>query len=157
LNFALNVESFSDGADEPNHDSTETKQSKSGQILKSTIRNVAVTGCIRQSLIWSILRNEFLVSMKFGNYRGFAFVEYVTQQEAQKDLTALSSTHLYCDRESERRFQARSALAGSGTTTLVVKYAGPMDVARHVLGSEGGIKRLFKGLIPTGFCSLLHF
>ncbi|KAI5432708.1 hypothetical protein KIW84_020129 [Lathyrus oleraceus] len=33
--------------------------------------------------------------MKFGNYRGFAFVEYVTQQEAQNALTALSSTHLY--------------------------------------------------------------
>ncbi|WJX87402.1 hypothetical protein P8452_69601 [Trifolium repens] len=33
--------------------------------------------------------------MKFGNYRSFAFVEYVTQQEAQNALTALSSTHLY--------------------------------------------------------------
>ncbi|KAK7320975.1 hypothetical protein VNO77_30986 [Canavalia gladiata] len=33
--------------------------------------------------------------MKFGNHRGFAFVEYVTQQEAQNALKALSSTHLY--------------------------------------------------------------
>ncbi|XP_058728754.1 multiple RNA-binding domain-containing protein 1-like isoform X2 [Vicia villosa] len=33
--------------------------------------------------------------MRFGKYRGFAFVEYVTQQEAQNALTALSSTHLY--------------------------------------------------------------
>jgi multiple RNA-binding domain-containing protein 1 len=33
--------------------------------------------------------------MKFGNHRGFAFVKYVTQQEAQNALTALSSTHLY--------------------------------------------------------------
>ncbi|XP_061352863.1 multiple RNA-binding domain-containing protein 1-like [Gastrolobium bilobum] len=33
--------------------------------------------------------------MKFGNHRGFAFVEYVTQQEAQNALEALSSTHLY--------------------------------------------------------------
>nr|XP_027188199.1 multiple RNA-binding domain-containing protein 1-like [Cicer arietinum] len=33
--------------------------------------------------------------MKFGNHRGFAFAEYVTQQEAQNALTALSSTHLY--------------------------------------------------------------
>ncbi|KAL5097318.1 hypothetical protein RYX36_001645 [Vicia faba] len=32
---------------------------------------------------------------KFGNYKGFAFVEYVTQQEAHNALTALSSTHLY--------------------------------------------------------------
>jgi len=33
--------------------------------------------------------------MKLGNHRGFAFVKYVTQQEAQNALTALSSTHLY--------------------------------------------------------------
>ncbi|GAV64366.1 RRM_1 domain-containing protein [Cephalotus follicularis] len=33
--------------------------------------------------------------MKFGNHRGFAFVEYVTKQEAQNALQALSSTHLY--------------------------------------------------------------
>ncbi|KAK7858288.1 multiple rna-binding domain-containing protein 1, partial [Quercus suber] len=32
---------------------------------------------------------------KFGNHRGFAFVEYVTKQEAQNALQALSSTHLY--------------------------------------------------------------
>ncbi|TKY56107.1 RNA-binding protein 19 [Spatholobus suberectus] len=32
---------------------------------------------------------------KFGSHRGFAFVEYVTQQEAQNALKALSSTHLY--------------------------------------------------------------
>lgn len=30
-----------------------------------------------------------------------------------------------------------------------VKYAGPMDVARHVLRSEGGARGLFKGLFPT--------
>lgn len=32
---------------------------------------------------------------KFGRHRGFAFVEYVTKQEAQNALEALSSTHLY--------------------------------------------------------------
>lgn len=30
-----------------------------------------------------------------------------------------------------------------------VKYSGPMDVARHVLKSEGGARGLFKGLVPT--------
>ncbi|GMP54136.1 hypothetical protein CsSME_00019396 [Camellia sinensis var. sinensis] len=30
-----------------------------------------------------------------------------------------------------------------------MKYAGPMDVARHVLRSEGSMRGLFKGLIPT--------
>ncbi|KAG0497587.1 hypothetical protein HPP92_002278 [Vanilla planifolia] len=33
--------------------------------------------------------------MKLGGHRGFAFVEYVTKQEAQNALQALSSTHLY--------------------------------------------------------------
>ncbi|KAG8385072.1 hypothetical protein BUALT_Bualt03G0003500 [Buddleja alternifolia] len=33
--------------------------------------------------------------MRFGNHRGFAFVEYVTKQEARNALQALSNTHLY--------------------------------------------------------------
>ncbi|KAJ6388412.1 hypothetical protein OIU77_026896 [Salix suchowensis] len=33
--------------------------------------------------------------MKFENHRGFAFVEYVTKQEAQNAIQALSNTHLY--------------------------------------------------------------
>ncbi|KAI4372643.1 hypothetical protein MLD38_010847 [Melastoma candidum] len=33
--------------------------------------------------------------MKFGSHRGFAFVEFVTKQEAESALKALSSTHLY--------------------------------------------------------------
>ncbi|XP_030512934.1 multiple RNA-binding domain-containing protein 1 isoform X1 [Rhodamnia argentea] len=33
--------------------------------------------------------------MKFGNHRGFAFVEYITKQEAQNALQALANTHLY--------------------------------------------------------------
>lgn len=47
------------------------------------------------------------------------------------------------------RLQAQSALAGSETATVAVKYGGPMDVARHVLKSEGGMRGLFKGLVPT--------
>ncbi|XP_074310808.1 multiple RNA-binding domain-containing protein 1-like [Silene latifolia] len=33
--------------------------------------------------------------MRYGKHRGFAFVEFVTKQEAQNALKALSSTHLY--------------------------------------------------------------
>ena len=40
-------------------------------------------------------------------------------------------------------------LAGTGTAAVAVKYGGPMDVARQVLRSEGGVKGLFKGLVPT--------
>lgn len=47
------------------------------------------------------------------------------------------------------RLQAQSALAGTGTAAVAVKYGGPMDVARQVLRSEGGVRGLFKGLLPT--------
>ncbi|KAJ9135049.1 hypothetical protein P3X46_032270 [Hevea brasiliensis] len=47
------------------------------------------------------------------------------------------------------RLQAQSALAGSGPEAVAVKYGGPMDVARHVIKSEGGMRGLFKGLVPT--------
>ncbi|KAG5059151.1 Mitochondrial carnitine/acylcarnitine carrier-like protein [Glycine soja] len=47
------------------------------------------------------------------------------------------------------RLQAQSVLAGTGTAAVAVKYGGPMDVARQVLRSEGGVKGLFKGLVPT--------
>ncbi|CAJ2636345.1 unnamed protein product [Trifolium pratense] len=47
------------------------------------------------------------------------------------------------------RLQAQSALAGTGTAAVAVKYGGPMDVARQVLRSEGGMRGLFKGLVPT--------
>lgn len=46
------------------------------------------------------------------------------------------------------RLQAQSALVGSGSAAGV-KYGGPMDVARHVIKSEGGMRGLFKGLVPT--------
>ena len=49
----------------------------------------------------------------------------------------------------KNRLQAQSALAGSGSAGVAVKYGGPMDVARHVLRSEGGVMGLFKGLVPT--------
>ncbi|XP_020083873.1 mitochondrial carnitine/acylcarnitine carrier-like protein [Ananas comosus] len=47
------------------------------------------------------------------------------------------------------RLQAQSALADSASSSGAVKYKGPMDVARHVLKSEGGLRGLFKGLVPT--------
>lgn len=47
------------------------------------------------------------------------------------------------------RLQAQSALASAGEAAVAVKYGGPMDVAKHVLKSEGGARGLFKGLVPT--------
>lgn len=51
--------------------------------------------------------------------------------------------------DNKHRLQAQSALADSSSATGAVKYGGPMDVAKHVLKSEGGVRGLFKGLIPT--------
>lgn len=49
-----------------------------------------------------------------------------------------------------------TASAGSGVVaeagaavTAAVKYGGPMDVAKQVLRTEGGVRGLFKGLFPT--------
>ncbi|GKU95747.1 hypothetical protein SLEP1_g9069 [Rubroshorea leprosula] len=47
------------------------------------------------------------------------------------------------------RLQAQSALLGSGTGAVAVMYGGPLDVAKHVLRSEGGSRGLFKGMVPT--------
>ncbi|XP_042510503.1 mitochondrial carnitine/acylcarnitine carrier-like protein [Macadamia integrifolia] len=47
------------------------------------------------------------------------------------------------------RLQAQSALAHHGSASGARKYGGPMDVTRHVLRSEGGVRGLFKGLVPT--------
>lgn len=46
------------------------------------------------------------------------------------------------------RLQAQSALAGSGSAAVAIKYGGPIDVARHVVQSAG-VTGLFKGLGPT--------
>ncbi|XP_047328555.1 mitochondrial carnitine/acylcarnitine carrier-like protein [Impatiens glandulifera] len=63
----------------------------------------------------------------------------------------LAVSFLACPTELIKcRLQAQSALAGSNSGGVaLVKYGGPMEVARHVIRSEGGIRGLFKGLIPT--------
>nr|XP_043606155.1 mitochondrial carnitine/acylcarnitine carrier-like protein [Erigeron canadensis]XP_043606156.1 mitochondrial carnitine/acylcarnitine carrier-like protein [Erigeron canadensis]XP_043606157.1 mitochondrial carnitine/acylcarnitine carrier-like protein [Erigeron canadensis] len=52
------------------------------------------------------------------------------------------------------RLQAQGASSGAvaeagATVAAAVKYGGPMDVAKQVLRSEGGIRGLYKGLMPT--------
>ncbi|KAI3692021.1 hypothetical protein L6452_31827 [Arctium lappa] len=46
------------------------------------------------------------------------------------------------------RLQAQGASAGAAVTAAP-KYSGPMDVVKQVLRSEGGVRGIFKGLIPT--------
>ncbi|XP_042026020.1 multiple RNA-binding domain-containing protein 1-like [Salvia splendens] len=65
--------------------------------------------------------------MRFGNHRGFAFVEFLTKQEARNALEALSNTHLYGrhlvlerakEGESLDELRARTAEQFAGSTKL---------------------------------------
>ncbi|KAK6154138.1 hypothetical protein DH2020_013777 [Rehmannia glutinosa] len=75
----------------------------------------------------------------------------VSQQVVCGAGAGVAVSFLACPTELIKcRLQAQSALATSGPATVAaVKYGGPMDVARHVLRSQGGARGLFKGLIPT--------
>ncbi|TYI52329.1 hypothetical protein E1A91_D12G239900v1 [Gossypium mustelinum] len=74
----------------------------------------------------------------------------VNQQIVAGAGAGVAVSFLACPTELIKcRLQAQSALAHSGSASVAVKYGGPMDVARHVLRSEGGVRGLFKGLVPT--------
>ncbi|XVF13617.1 hypothetical protein REPUB_Repub08aG0223000 [Reevesia pubescens] len=74
----------------------------------------------------------------------------VNQQVLAGAGAGVAVSFLACPTELIKcRLQAQSALADSGSAGMAVKYGGPMDVARHVLRSEGGVRGLFKGLVPT--------
>ncbi|KAJ0914072.1 putative mitochondrial carrier domain protein [Helianthus annuus] len=53
-----------------------------------------------------------------------------------------------CRLQAQGSGAAIVAEAGAAATAAV-KYGGPIDVAKHVLRSEGGIRGLYKGLFPT--------
>ncbi|KAF2321255.1 hypothetical protein GH714_037378 [Hevea brasiliensis] len=74
------------------------KVDKDRSSTKLLVRNVAFEATekdLRQLFSPFGQIKSLRLPMKFGNHRGFAFVEYVTKQEAQNALQALSSTHLY--------------------------------------------------------------
>ncbi|KAH6796912.1 Mitochondrial substrate carrier family protein [Perilla frutescens var. hirtella] len=75
----------------------------------------------------------------------------VSQQVVCGAGAGVAVSFLACPTELIKcRLQAQSALATAGPdAAIAVKYGGPMDVARHVLHSEGGARGLFKGLFPT--------
>ncbi|KAJ6714833.1 MITOCHONDRIAL CARRIER PROTEIN [Salix viminalis] len=73
----------------------------------------------------------------------------VNQQVAAGAGAGVAVSFLACPTELIKcRLQAQSALASSDSAVVAVKYGGPMDVARDVLKS-GGVRGLFKGLVPT--------
>ncbi|KAK8618630.1 hypothetical protein V6N13_132616 [Hibiscus sabdariffa] len=71
---------------------------KDKSLTKLIVRNVAFEATekdLRQLFSPFGQVKSLRLPMKFGNHRGFAFVEFVTKQEAQNALESLSSTHLY--------------------------------------------------------------
>lgn len=74
----------------------------------------------------------------------------VKQQILCGAVAGTAASFLACPTELIKcRLQAHSALASVGSASVAIKYTGPMDVARHVLRSEGGVRGLFKGMCPT--------
>ncbi|CAI0540768.1 unnamed protein product [Linum tenue] len=82
-----------------NRDEQVTKKvEKDKSSTKLLVRNVAFEATekdLRQLFSPFGQIKSLRLPKKFGNHRGFAFVEYVTKQEAQNALEALSNTHLY--------------------------------------------------------------
>lgn len=86
--------------------------------------------------------------MRFGKHRGFAFVEYVTKQEAKNALGALSNTHLYGrhlvlerakEGESLEELRARTAAQfsdGQGSSKLSKKRKHMAVLDEHGLEFE---------------------
>uniref|UniRef100_A0A0D3G078 RRM domain-containing protein n=1 Tax=Oryza barthii TaxID=65489 RepID=A0A0D3G078_9ORYZ len=74
------------------------KNEKDKSSTKLLVRNVAFEATekdLRQLFSPFGQIKSLRLPMKFGSHRGFAFVEFVTKQEAQNALQALASTHLY--------------------------------------------------------------
>ncbi|KAH7514831.1 hypothetical protein FEM48_Zijuj11G0132200 [Ziziphus jujuba var. spinosa] len=74
------------------------KVEKDKSSTKLLVRNVAFEATkkdLRQLFSPFGQIKRLRLPMKFGNHRGFAFVEFVTKQEAQNALKALMNTHLY--------------------------------------------------------------
>ncbi|KAJ4846493.1 hypothetical protein Tsubulata_039981 [Turnera subulata] len=88
--------------------------------------------------------------MKFGHHRGFAFVEYVTKQEAQNALKALSATHLYGrhlvlerakEGESLEELRARTAAQFTGTQNVLESSTKLSKKRKHMaVLDEGSMK-----------------
>ncbi|KAJ1686055.1 hypothetical protein LUZ63_017445 [Rhynchospora breviuscula] len=74
------------------------KEGKEYSSTKLIVRNVAFEATakdIRQLFSPFGQIKSVRLPMKFGTHRGFAFVEYITKQEAQNAMQSLSNTHLY--------------------------------------------------------------
>ncbi|CAA2934592.1 multiple RNA-binding domain-containing 1 isoform X1 [Olea europaea subsp. europaea] len=115
--------------DEHHHKKVDSDKSST----KLIVRNVAFEATdkdLRQLFSPFGQVKSLRLPMKFGNHRGFAFVEYVTKQEAHNALQALSNTHLYGrhlvlerakEGESLEELRARTAAHFTDSTKLSKK------------------------------------
>ncbi|KAI4297016.1 hypothetical protein L6164_036928 [Bauhinia variegata] len=85
--------------------------------------------------------------MKFGSHRGFAFVEYITQQEAKNALKALSNTHLY-----GRHLVIERAKEGESLEELRAKTAAQFgdDQNEHQNSAKLSKKRKHTAILDEG-------
>ncbi|KAJ0048231.1 hypothetical protein Pint_16350 [Pistacia integerrima] len=109
------------------------------------------------ALLESICQISLMKTLKSSEIRGFAFVEFVTKQEAQNALQALSSTHLYGrhlvlerakEGESLEELRARTAaqftdeLNGFQNTTKLSKKRKHMAICtQREMGSDSEAER----------------
>ncbi|KAJ9170111.1 hypothetical protein P3X46_018243 [Hevea brasiliensis] len=107
------------------------KVDKDRSSTKLLVRNVAFEATekdLRQLFSPFGQIKSLRLPMKFGNHRGFAFVEYVTKQEAQNALQALSSTHLY-----GRHLVLERAKEGESLEELRARTAAQFSEEQNVL------------------------
>ncbi|XP_039161061.1 multiple RNA-binding domain-containing protein 1-like [Eucalyptus grandis] len=73
------------------------KDEKGRSLTKLHVKNVAFEATKKdlKKLFSPFGKIKLRLPRKYGIHRGFAFVEYVTKQEAQNALQALANTHLY--------------------------------------------------------------
>ncbi|KAL2474679.1 nucleotide binding [Abeliophyllum distichum] len=115
--------------DEPQQKKVDSDKSST----KLIVRNVAFEATekdLRQLFSPFGQVKSLRLPMRFGNHRGFAFVEYITKQEAHNALKALSNTHLYGrhlvlerakEGESLEELRARTAAQFTDSTKLSKK------------------------------------
>ncbi|KAM0043391.1 putative RNA recognition motif domain, nucleotide-binding alpha-beta plait domain superfamily [Helianthus debilis subsp. tardiflorus] len=81
-----------------NNDRVKEKVGEDQSSTKLIVRNVAFEATekeLRQLFSPFGQVKSLRLPTRFGKYRGFAFVEYVTKQETKNALQALSNTNLY--------------------------------------------------------------
>ncbi|KAG8371485.1 hypothetical protein BUALT_Bualt13G0092600 [Buddleja alternifolia] len=95
--------------------------------------------------------------MSFGNHKGFAFVEYVTKQEARNALQALANTHLYgrhsvrCYIVTENTVEVASQLLVECLLALQVLERAKEELGKkdEVTGNDNSLKCYQIALLKT--------